>query len=161
MHKSTIALFTLILLFSFACEKDDFCTQNPVTPSLVIRFYDKDSTNESFKTVERFSAIAAIISDSLSQSVNTDSIILHLNTLADETTYTFKRNEEIGNTDTNEYATLKMTYAREEEFVSRSCGFRIFFTTVTFEKNGWIDSLSVSELPVVNNQNNAHVKVYH
>lgn len=54
--KKYIALFLLIAGLT-ACEKDDFCTQNPVTPNLVLRFYDMDNTND-LKKFERLSIIA-------------------------------------------------------------------------------------------------------
>ena len=43
MKKSSLKKWILAIAFgSFmaSCEKDDFCTQNPVTPRLVLRFYD-------------------------------------------------------------------------------------------------------------------------
>ena len=38
--KRIIIIFTLFLSVFYSCEKDDFCTKNPVTPMLIIRFYD-------------------------------------------------------------------------------------------------------------------------
>ena len=39
-------LFFFISTFIFACEKDDICTQNPLTPNLILRFYDADNPSK-------------------------------------------------------------------------------------------------------------------
>ena len=43
MKKYIFLLFICFVGIS-SCEKDDFCVQDPVTPNLVLRFYDKDDT---------------------------------------------------------------------------------------------------------------------
>ena len=69
----------LLCLFTFnACEKDDFCTTTPVTPNLVIRFYDKDDIT-SVKSVSRLSVIAQSKTDSLISTRSLDSIVIPLN----------------------------------------------------------------------------------
>ncbi|TYP98749.1 hypothetical protein C7447_10264 [Tenacibaculum adriaticum] len=161
MKKSLFIVFLVIFIVSTSCEKDDFCVQNPVTPSLVIEFYNKDSINKT-KAVERFSAVAASKGeDSLFVNLTTSNIALPLNSQTEETIYAFKKNEEDGTKDTNEEATLTIKYTTEEKYVSRSCGYRFIFNDLSFEKTGWIDSLSISELKTINNQDSTHVKIYH
>ena len=83
----------LLCLFAFnACEKDDFCTTTPVTPNLVIRFYDKDDIT-SVKSVSRLSVIAQSKTDSLIETKTLDSIAIPLNGLASETVYILKMND--------------------------------------------------------------------
>ena len=158
--KKYIALFLLIAGLT-ACEKDDFCTQNPVTPNLVLRFYDKDATND-LKTVERLSVIAEGKTDSLyADIITTDSIAIPLDATSQKTVYTLKMNDVDGNAANNQTATLTIEYNPEDDFVSRSCGFRIIYENVTLDHTGWIDSLSTKEIPLIDNQARAHVQVFH
>ena len=157
--KKYIALFILIAALT-ACEKDDFCTQNPVTPNLVLRFYDKDNIND-FKNVERLSIIAEGKVDSLFTGRTTDSIAIPLNSTTQKTVYALKMNDVDGNIANNQTATLTIEYIPEEDYVSRSCGFRFIFENVTLSHSGWIDSLSTTTIPLIDNQASAHVQVFH
>ena len=49
--KKTILILGFILMVINSCEKDDYCLKNPVTPNLVLRFYD-DSNKETLKKVD-------------------------------------------------------------------------------------------------------------
>lgn len=158
--KKYLIVFCLILAGITSCEKDDFCDQNPVTPNLILRFYDINNTTQ-LKTVERLSIIAQSKTDSLYTNQNTDSIAIPLNSLTEKTIYTLKTNTVNGATANNQIATLTITYTPKNEFVSRSCGFRVIFNDATFEKTGWINSLSTNSIPTINNQANAHLKIYH
>ncbi|MFY7672273.1 DUF6452 family protein [Tenacibaculum sp. MEBiC06402] len=153
-------VFTLLIVIISSCEKDDFCEFSSPTPNLVLRFYDKD-VNDDLKIVQRLSIIAQSKSDSLYTNRSVDSIAIPLNTNAFETIYIFKRNEIDGNLANNETATLTIKYTPEEEYLSRSCGFRFVFKDITFEKTGWIDSLSITTLESINSQQNAHVNIFH
>ncbi|CAM1341244.1 DUF6452 family protein [Tenacibaculum aestuarii] len=157
--KKYIALFILLAGLS-SCEKDDFCTQNPVTPNLVLRFYDKDNTND-LKNAEHLSVISEGKTDSLFTNRTTDSIAIPLNSLSQKTVYTLKMNDVDGNVANNQTATLTIEYKPEEDYVSRSCGFRIIFENVTLDHTGWIDSLSTKEIPLIDNQASSHVQVFH
>ena len=158
--KKYFALLAFVILALIACEKDDFCTQNPVTPNLVLRFYDKDDTND-LKNVERLSIIAEGKTDSLFVGRTTDSIAIPLNSLAEKTVYTLKMNTVDGNIANNQTATLTIEYKPEDDYVSRSCGYRIVFADVTLNHSGWIDNLSTNSIPLIDNQAKAHVQVYH
>ncbi|WP_299839185.1 DUF6452 family protein [uncultured Tenacibaculum sp.] len=160
--KYTVILIVVTICF-LSCEKDDFCTQTPVTPNLVLRFYDKTNLTE-FKDVQRFSMTASGIqnADSLFMNITADSIAIPLNTLTEETVFTLKRNETDSDASAgNEFATLTVKYTPESDYVSRSCGFRVIFNEVTFEKTGWIDRLSVTEVESIKSQTNAHVNIFH
>lgn len=153
-------ILTIITLTITACETDDFCEISSPTPNLILRFYDKD-VNDDLKIAQRLSIIANGKTDSLYTNRSVDSIAIPLNTNATETIYTFKRNEADGNLAGNDTATLTIRYTPEEEYLSRSCGFRFIFNNITFEKTGWIDSLSVTTLETINSQENAHVNIFH
>lgn len=159
MKKSFLFLLLFIAIFS-ACEKDDFCTQNPVTSKLIITFYD-NTNRETSKRVQKFSIISDNKTDSLFTNQTLDSIAIPLNSLTSETVYTLKKNDING----NEVATFTIKYDTEEDFVSRSCGFKVIFKNIEFSKdsnpNSWIKDFTPSILENLNNQNEAHVQIFH
>lgn len=143
----------------YSCEIDDFCVQNPVTPSLVLRFYNKDNISEK-KMVKSFSIIAKG-KDSLFVNRETDSINIPLNTLTKETVYTLKMNATDNLIINNKVAILTIKYDTENVYVSRSCGYKVIFNNIKFTHTGWINSLSASEVSTIENQTKAHVQIYH
>lgn len=159
MKKYSLLLFICFLGLS-SCERDDFCVKNPVTPNLILSFYDKD---DSFvkKKLQRFSIIAQGKKDSLFTNQTTDSIAIPLNSLAKETIYTLKMNENDNIAVNNKTATITIKYDSEDDYVSRSCGYRVIFKDINLEKTGWIGSLSTSTITNINDQTKAHVQVYY
>jgi hypothetical protein len=152
MIKNSVLLFLVSVIF-FACEKDDFCTQNPVTPNLILRFYD-DLDRETLKNVSSF-YVWAEGKDTIFENVTTDSIYIPLNSLATETVYNLSTENTI-----NKF-TIK--YTPKEEYVSRSCGYSMIFNEVTFSSNSstWIKDFTPSSITTINNQNTAHVQIFH
>ncbi len=157
-------LLILLLFLSFlACEKDDICI-DPITPNLIIRLYDvtdattvKSVANLQIKNID----IDSLFSDNI---IATDSITIPLNVNQDNTTYVFTINTDdaaLTNSDT-----LKISYAREAIFVSRSCGFKTVFKNVSFnltsDTNNWIQSVVFIEPEnTIDNETKAHVKILH
>jgi len=152
MKKNILFIFLVSFIIS-ACEKDDFCVINPVTPNLVLRFYD-DINRETLKNVDDF-YVWAEGKDTIFKNVSTDSIYIPLNNLSTETVY----NLSTGNI-VNKFT---IRYIPKEEYVSRSCGFRMVFNDVTFAPNlsTWIKDFTPNSLTVIDNQNSAHVKIFH
>lgn len=159
MKKYILLLFICFVGLS-SCEKDDFCVQNPVTPSLILSFYDKDDTSLKKKAL-RFSMIAQGKTDSLFTSITTDSIAIPLNSLANETIYTLKMNDVDNIAVNNKIATLTIKHNSEDDYVSRSCGYRIVFKDINLTHTSWIDNLSTSTITNINDQTKAHVQVYY
>ena len=160
--KKLIAILFLLTLIITSCEKDDFCTQNPITPKLVIKFYDANK-RDTIKSVERFSIIAEG-KDSLFTNQTIDSIIaVPLNSFETETTYTLKTNTIDGTIANNQIAKFIISYTPKEEYVSRSCGYKIIFNDVHFsaDANSWIKDFTPSTLTTIDNQNEAHVQIFH
>lgn len=153
-------LFFVVITGLLSCERDDFCVQNPVTPNLVLRFYDKDDNNQT-KAVQRLSIIAQGKTDSLFTNQTTDSIAIPLNSLTTETVYTLKMNNIDNTIANNQIATLTIKYTPEEDYVSRSCGYRVIYKDVNLTHTGWINNLSTSLITNIDNQAKAHVQVYH
>ena len=149
--RKIITILLLLILIIAGCEKDDFCTQNPVTPNLVLSFYDANN-RETLKSVEIY--VWAEGKDSIYEGTSQDSIFVPLNSMDIETSYNFS----VGNV-VNQF-TIK--YTPEEKYVSRSCGFRVLFNEVTFTSdNTWITDFTPETLTTIDNQNEAHVQIFH
>ncbi len=151
MRKTIVLLFLSIIIIS-ACEKDDFCIQNPITPNLVLRFYDANN-RDALKSVSSF-YVWAEGKDTIFKNVSTDSIYIPLNSQAMETVYNFSK----GNT-VNKFM---IKYTPEDEYISRSCGFRAIFNEVTFTSdNTWITDFTPETVTSIDHQNEAHVQIFH
>ena len=74
-----------------SCEKDDYCLKNPVTPNLILRFYD-DSNRETLKSVEEL-YVWSTGKDSIFSNVKSDSIYLPLNSNTTKTVYHLSNGE--------------------------------------------------------------------
>ncbi|AUC84195.1 hypothetical protein CW731_02275 [Polaribacter sp. ALD11] len=164
MKKIILFLLLFLVLFS-ACEKDDFCVQNPVTSKLIIDFYDA-TNRETPKKVQLLSVWSGT-KDTISQytSVSENSISIPLNSLTSETVYSFKKNTSGGATSKNEITTFTIKYDTEEEFVSRSCGYKVVFNNVAFSADtgstSWIKDFTPTTIINLDNQTTAHVQIFH
>lgn len=150
--KRAIGLFCLLVFIFLSCEKDDFCTQNPVTPNLILRFYD-DTNRTSLKVVDNL-YVWAEGKDSLFINASLDSLYIPLNSASTETVYNFSKNNIV-----NQFT---IQYTTENEYVSRSCGFKVIFNDVNFTSdNTWITDFEPTLLNTIENQTKAHVQIYH
>lgn len=147
---SVILLIGIIIIF--ACEKDDFCIDNPVTPSLILRFYDEINTQTLKPATSLY--VWAEGKDSIFVNQSTDSLVIPLNSLSNQTIYNLSKNNVV-----NQFT---INYETEEQYVSRSCGFKVIFNNVTFSSdNNWFVDFTPTNLTTIDNQNSAHVQVYH
>jgi hypothetical protein len=154
MKKIVVLLFLSITIFS-SCEKDDFCIQNPVTPNLIIEFYDANNR----ETLKNFTSLtvsseSAENNDNLFENITRNRLEIPLNQFATETVYNFSQNG------VDNQFTIK--YSTEDVYVSRSCGFRVIFNDISFEsENTWIRSFTPETLSTIDNQNETHVQIFH
>lgn len=134
-----------------ACEKDDFCTQNPITPKLVLRFYDTNNRTQP-KAVESL-YVWASGKDSILANQSLDSISIPLNSIATETVYNFSKGNVV-----NQFT---ISYTPTQIYVSRSCGFKVNFNDVNFNSNNtWITDI-IAKTTIIDKQNTAHVQIFH
>ena len=151
MKKIIGFLFLMIVIIS-SCEKDDFCTQNPVTPKLILAFYNTDSRND-LKTIEQLYVWAEGKEDSLLVNVSQDSIFIPLNVNSNQTVYNLSKD--------NVVEQFTIDYTPENRYVSRSCGYKIIFNDLTFSTtNNWITDFTAIETSL-ENQDSAHVQIFH
>ncbi len=166
VKSSAVFLIFLLILCSWACEKDDICVDGD-TPLLIIRFYDSNDTTELKKAPSlRVIGLGQNSTvDTFADRSATDSIAIPLRVNQAETGFVFILNsadtddEETGNIDT-----LRFGYEIREVFVSRACGFVANFdslqATLPTEGSPWIQNISIIT-PSVQNQTSAHVKIFH
>lgn len=154
--KKIILLLVLFVAILSACEKDDFCTQNPVTSKLIIRFYD-DTNRETPKRVQGLYISSEINTDTIARynNVSLDSIAIPLNPNALETTFNFSKNGVV-----NQFS---ITYNIQEEYVSRSCGYKIVYSNLEFNSptDTWIVDFTPDTILNLDDQTTAHVQIYH
>jgi len=141
-----IAVFTIL-----SCEKDDICIEN-TTPSLIIRFYDNDLPTE-VKGVENLT-VWANGKDSIYLNQTLDSIVLPLDLTQDHTLYKLSANlieDEIN-----------ISYARNDIFVSRSCGYKTIFENIQIVSSteNWIKNIEITNL-TIENDTAAHITIFH
>ena len=154
MKKSSLKKWILAIAFGTfmaSCEKDDFCTQNPVTPRLVLRFYDINDRTQPKAVGSLY--VWASGKDSILVNQSLDSISIPLNSIASETIYNFSKGSTV-----NQFT---IRYTPTQIYVSRSCGFKVNFTDVSFTSNNtWIADITPTTT-TIDNQNAAHVQIFH
>lgn len=143
-------LLLLTVIGVYSCEKDDFCI-DPITPNLVVRFYDASSTSE-IKAVDDLT-VWPEGRDSLYVNSATDSIVIPLDVTNAQTIYNFQSGTLIDQ--------ITIDYTVNEVFVSRSCGFKATFTDLaTTPTNNWIQSIQVIST-TIEDESAAHIQIFH
>ncbi|MFD1315450.1 DUF6452 family protein [Namhaeicola litoreus] len=160
-----ILLLALACLF-FSCENDDICVE-PNTPRLIIRFYDIDNP-ESKKAVP-FLGIKVdgqedfYVDSGISQSP--DSVVVPLEVVKDLTTIKLIKFGTDALEENDEEDEIELSYGRDEEFVSQSCGFRIIYTNVKSSNsanNTWVKQVEpISDSLNIIDESKHHIKIYH
>lgn len=177
-------IFCLLLLIAFTlpgCEKDDICDgATNTTPRMVVEFYDA-ANRATLKKVTNLKVIADGMENGVvfnptatgdnQYLVNDSKLKLPMNTAADLVKYKFilnATNEAFINTDT-----LQFNYFRNNVFISRACGYSIFFSlhhavdapAYILNDNSpdgpeaWIKDIDVLNYNLTN-ENETHLKIY-
>ncbi len=156
-----VILFAVIIALA-SCERDDICIDD-TTPNFVIRFFDAEEPTD-FKTVNQLSVksnTSVIEGDSLTFS-SVDSIAIPVNTITSSTQYILTINSNDATTLNQD--TLTITYASQDLFIGRACGFKSIFNNVTYEvtndSDNWIQGIEVVT-DIIENETQAHLKILH
>ncbi len=162
-------LFVILLLFAvfYGCERDDICPESTATtPKLIIRFYDITNQTETKRVLSL--QVQGVDTDSIYQSAtSTDSLALPIKTYDNITS--FKLHKEYvddgnGNISGNEDV-INIEYSVEEVYVSRACGYKTIYNNVelSVEDDGdnWIELIQIENPLTVDNETEAHVKIFH
>lgn len=176
--KKIISLL-IICLMLFTCEKDDICEVGAaITPQLIVTFYDSTNPSEK-KDVDGLLVFGVNDNNEpvlLNSSVvsTTDSIAFPLRTETDITKIVFHKNYSVDNNGTPDDTSddivlgnqdvIDFNYMRNEIYVSRACGFKMNFNDLNpvlqSDSNNWIINTETSNT-TIDNETEAHVKIYH
>ena len=149
MKKLLIPILAIITLI-ISCQKDDICI-DPVTPNLIIRFYDNDDPTE-YKSVSNLFVWAEDL-DTIYEGVSTDSIAIPLNPAQDFTIYHLSSGTIQDD--------ITIDYTRNEVFVSRSCGYKYNFSDLNLSgvTNNWILNTEITNQTL--EDETEHIKILH
>lgn len=157
-------LFLLCCLWLSSCERDDICAEStPTTPLLVIDFFDQDNPSE-LKAPNNLLIIAQGSTEGL--LLNSSSVSLPLRTDEDQTQYTFVLNFESEDPDNIENAdSIFFNHVRQEEYISKACGFRITYQALQDEiiagnDGSWVDNITIVNT-TVEDETEAHIRIFH
>lgn len=148
--KKLFGVLLVLIIALISCENDDFCSEE-TTPELIISFHDATDP-DSKKELPLY--VWAKDKDSLYELKIVDSILIPLNTANTNVEYLISTTNIVDN--------IKLSYIVEDVFVSESCGFKSIFKNLTLQENStnWIQSVEITNA-VIENETNAHVKIYH
>ncbi len=161
LMKKNIFISFLILSLSalISCESDDLCDHNVNTPRLVVRFYNQNNTRTPF-SVANLTVYGEGNTTPLVSNTTLDSLALPLR-LESPTTYLF---QTVVSGTTTSTATLTLTYTPEQTFVSKACGVKITYNTLSATiqdaSNSWLKGLNIKNT-TVDNEKRAHIHLYH
>jgi hypothetical protein len=162
-HK--LFLFILLLVSFSSCEKDDICAKGtPVTPRIIIEFYDAAQPT-IVKNVIQLGVIEPNLTSGIAFT-GVSKIQVPLKTNQNSTILRFIQNGGDTNASNDNIDILTFNYQRVDEYVSRACGFKTLFylnetnpITLTADSNNWIQNIQVQQINI-ENENEVHVKIY-
>jgi hypothetical protein len=162
-HK--LFLFILLLVSFSSCEKDDICAKGtPVTPRIIIEFYDAAQPT-IVKNVIQLGVIEPNVTTGIAFT-GVSKIQVPLKTNQNSTILRFIQNGGDTNASNDNIDILTFNYQRVDEYVSRACGFKTLFylnetnpITLTADSNNWIQNIQVQQTNI-ENENEVHVKIY-
>ncbi|RSK38248.1 DUF6452 family protein [Mangrovimonas spongiae] len=176
MKKITASLLLALVLFT--CERDDICSESITTSRinialLDINFPDEDTPKNVFNLRVQGVGNESVLSDY--DVVRTNNLLLPLKTTDDVTQFRLHINYAIDDNGTPEPEDdiiegnediITINYTREQEYLSRGCGYRTIFKNVTItvedDGNNWIQNiLPANDNLIVNNEDEVHYKIYH
>lgn len=156
--KKTLCLLITVLVMLTACESDELCDHKVNTPRLVVRFYDPNNLRTPF-SVANLTVYGQGNTTPLVSEVSVDSLALPLR-LENPTVYILEK--KVGTTTST--ATLTLTYTPEESFVSKACGMKVIYNTLsaTIEdaNTSWLKGVNIKNT-TVDNEKRAHIHLYH
>ena len=127
-----------------SCESDDICDHTVNTPRLVVRFYNANNTRTPM-SIANLTIYGEGNSTPLVSNATLDSIALPLR-LQNPTTY------------------LTLTYNTEETFVSKACGIKTTYNTLSATiqdaNTSWLKGVTIKN-NTIDNEKKAHIHLYH
>ena len=163
LNKIYPILSALLFAIAVGCTKDDICSETTQTTSLLLIEF-KDITDRITDKAVQDLTIQVNNADSteIITSVNDVLVTIPLTTEADITSLLFILNansEDNANTDA-----VLFNYEREEVYVNRACSFKMVYNNIVIsveeDSQNWILDTEVLN-PIVENENEAHITIFH
>ena len=151
-----ILFIILAAMAVVGCESDEICDRKVNTPRLLVRFYDPNQLRSPFTNLTVY---AEGNSKALVTNATTDSLALPLR-LTNPTVYVLQKIETGNVTRT---ATLTLSYQTHETFVSKACGIKTTYSTLTATispTTSWLKGIRIQN-STVDNEKRAHIHLYH
>lgn len=163
MKKILFYIFSSVLILA-GCERDDICAEStPITPLLVIEFFDADNPSEEKIPTDLFIAEEGA---PIGLTFNAATISIPLRTDTNQTRFDFIINagSEDGD-DPENIDRLIFNYLPQEEFVSKACGFRVIYQAIQDDFNPlddgpWIDNVNILNA-TIEDDTEAHIRIFH
>ena len=165
-----IGLLATVAFLNLSCEKDDICPEGTLTTSrLIVRFYDATLPNE----VKTVSSLAVYGLNDANEEIffnnieSLDSIAIPLRTDANLTRLVFHKDiTDLGDLGTGNADNTEISYIREDQYVSRACGYKTNFvlqsTNLITDTDNWITNIEINiDNATVENETTAHIKIFH
>ena len=161
------ALFMVLLTTN--CERDDVCSDaTPVTPRVVVDFYDYNN-NTQLRNVTNMT-LKSTDTDSIITVGNASQVRIPLKTFEDTTTYTLTINDDENPATITRTDTLTFNYARREIYVSRACGYKTVYDLDRGTGNqgvvlnngtsgNWIRTVVIDSY-TIEFENETHIRIY-
>jgi hypothetical protein len=171
-----IVVVLLCGIFLSACEKDDICDgATPTTSQLVLKFYSAGNVIKrvtDLKVIADGLTVGVVLNKSAADDtrfLSNDTIIyIPLKTDVNLTKFKFILNST--STTLSKTDEIQFNYARENEFVSRACGFKTIFdlngtpaqpfilNNSNASAGNWIQNIQLLQ-PIVDNERTTHIKI--
>ncbi|MFD0860946.1 DUF6452 family protein [Sungkyunkwania multivorans] len=177
MKKILFLIMVIVAGFTMfsSCERDDICPEEtPTTPLMILRFYDASDTS-LIKPVSGLRVVGLNDDDTELEPAFTpaasDSIALPLRVFQNTTRFIFIK-DYVAATDTapeqGNRDTLTFNYMTQEVFLNRACGFIANYNldntagvVIIDDGDNWISDTLIENDGLINNQNAAHVRIFH
>lgn len=172
--KKTLVLIITFIGILLSCEKDDICSDsNANTPHLIIRFYDI-SNPSSLKAVNNLKVTGLGSTEEIGTTTTKDSIVLPLRILENNTLFSLTKDYTFNNNGTPDdpsddiedgsTSNITISYENEQVFISRACGYKNIYNNInigfTASSENWISNTEIIQTSI-ENENNAHIYIYH
>jgi len=157
-------LITGVALFLSSCERDDICAETtPVTPLLVIDFFDIENTTEPKAPTN---LLVVENGETIGLGFNETTISIPLRTNVDQTDFLFILNTGSENIDNPENIDeLSFSYIRQEEYISKACGFRVTYDALDPNRAPGADGFWIQDIIIINStiedETSAHISIFH
>lgn len=153
----------------FSCEKDDICGENtPTTPQLIIEFYNNANPEElkdlSSVLVYGFNDQNEIVAFQNVGINSSTSVKIPLRSDSNITKIGFHKSFDVDNPTSGNLDVINFSYNPNQVYVSRACGFKTVYeelsTNLEVDSDNWVLGTEIVN-SIVENENEAHVKIYH